>query len=154
MFKTAPAAEPAPTVPNGTPDLIPLSHLSLDVDEPSVGWDAYLTGRGIPVVFDDVGRRSVSRADARQLLDEQREAEARRQEVVRRQEQQFIEADQRFRAQLSPGLPWYALPDGVSPAQAWAAAEKDSQPRRQSVLEHALTNSGQLEYHPLRDEEP
>lgn len=152
MRHTAPVVEPAPVVVPDDP--VPLSHLSLDVEEPSLGWPAYLNNRGIPIVLDRIGRSAVSAADAKQLLEEKREREVQVRALHAQQERQFIEADKRFRAQLSPGLPWYALPDGVSPAQAWAAAEKDSQPRRQSVLEHALTNSGQLEYHPLRDEEP
>jgi hypothetical protein len=136
---TAPAP-PADTVEPADP--IPLSHLALDIDGPTVGWTAYLTGRGIEVLTDDIGRPAIARADARQLLDEQRENEARRQEVVRRQEQQFIEADQRRRSQLWGGLHWTEIPPGVSAAEMWAQAEKDARPRRRSVLEDALSNSG------------
>jgi hypothetical protein len=138
MFRsTAPDTEPAPVVVSD--ELIPLSVLALDLPEPPAGgWHAYLTGRGIAIIVDDVGRRSISRADARQLLDEQREAEARAREVAARQEQQAIEADQRFRAQLNRGTPWYEIPAGVSPAEAWAAAEKAAQPKRKTLLEESL----------------
>jgi hypothetical protein len=87
------------------------------------------------------------------LLDELREAEARKREVAERQEQLAIEADRQWRAQLSPGLPWYALPHGVSAAEAWAQAEKDAKPKRRSLLEDALEGGGGLVFHPLRDEE-
>jgi hypothetical protein len=149
MFKTAPASEPAPVDVTPADALIPISVLSLDVDVPAGGWVAYLKGRGIQVSLDHIGRPSISSADARQLLDERREDELRRQEVARRQEQQFIEADQRFRAQLNPGTPWWQFPDGASPAEVWAQAEHDAQPKRESVLQHALSNSGEVEYHSL-----
>ena len=58
--------------------LVPLSVLALDLSAPSVGgWPAYLAGRGIEVVADDLGRDSITRADARRLFTERREAEAR-----------------------------------------------------------------------------
>jgi hypothetical protein len=42
------------------------------------------------------------------------------------------------------GIPADRIPDGVSPATAMLAAAKDAQPRRKSVLEHALDNSGEF----------
>jgi hypothetical protein len=52
-----------------------VSHLALDLGEPPVGgWVAYLAGRGLEVLTDDLGRPAVSRADARQLLDERRDS--------------------------------------------------------------------------------
>jgi hypothetical protein len=105
-------------------DLVPLTVLALDLGEPSVGGrDAYLSGRGIPVVLDDIGRKAISRADARQLFDERREDEIRRREVAVRQEQQAIERDQQWRAQLPGGVPWYEIPPGVIAAEAWAQGE-------------------------------
>ena len=91
----------------------------------------------IPLVLDDVGRRSISRADARQLFDEQRENEARKREVAARQEQQVVEADRAFRAALPTGLHWTDIPVGVSAAQVWAQAEKDARPKRRTPLEDA-----------------
>jgi hypothetical protein len=58
-------------------ELIPLSHLALDVDEPIEGWESFFVERGIEIVTDDVGRRSVSREVLAELLAEQREHEAR-----------------------------------------------------------------------------
>jgi hypothetical protein len=79
MFtKTAPVAEPTPVeVGTAVPtELIPLSYVALDHPEPGGGWDAYLTVRNIPVLTDDLGRASISRADAKQLFIERRENEA------------------------------------------------------------------------------
>ena len=81
MFRPAPVAQPADDVIVPA-ELIPLSHVVLDLDAPAVGWDAYLTGRGILIVRDHIRRKAISSADARQLFDEQREAEARRRDVA------------------------------------------------------------------------
>jgi hypothetical protein len=147
MRHTTPVAKPAPVVP-APAGLIPLSQLSLDVDEPSVGWAVYLADHNIPVDFDDIGRPAVSRADARQLLDEQHENEARVREVARRQEQQAIEADQRFRAALPVGVSWYEIPDGVLPVVAMTQAARDAQPKRTTPLEEALSGESMI-FHPL-----
>ena len=75
MFRNTPADDAAPT-PDVLvlTDLIPLSVLELDVDPPAVvGWAVYLAYRGIAIQVDDIGRQAIARADARQLLDEQRE---------------------------------------------------------------------------------
>ena len=134
--------------PNRSVNCFPLA---LDLAEPPVGgWVAYLKGRGIEVLTDDVGRASVSRSDARQLLDEKREAEIRRQEAAERQERQFIAADQAWREQLSPGIPWWEFPDGVSPQQAWAQVARDEAPRRRTLLEDKLAGEeGTMVYHSL-----
>jgi hypothetical protein len=56
--------------------------------EPAGGWVAYLAGRGIEVITDDIGRDAISRDDARLLIAERRAAEARKREVAERQERQ------------------------------------------------------------------
>jgi hypothetical protein len=56
---------------------VPLSYLSLDLDEPLVGWSAFLAERNIEVASDHLGRASVARWILADLLDEQREREAR-----------------------------------------------------------------------------
>src|SRR5215217_8154819 len=107
MFRTAAAetGEIEQGSSRGTSaDLIPLSHLALDLDVPAIGWAAYLTGRGIEIVLDSVGRKAISSADARQLFDEQRDNEARKREVMERQEQQAVEQDRKFRAQVWGGV--------------------------------------------------
>ncbi len=56
---------------------IPISHLALDVAEPVTGWSAYFEQKGIMVLADAAGRPSVSRHVLADLIDEQREREAR-----------------------------------------------------------------------------
>ena len=154
MFRsTVTVTEPAPVDVIDPASFIPLSHLELDMPAPTSGWLIELDRRGIAVVSVDVGRLAVSRDDARQLLSEhrvQQEAdEARRRAVREKQERKAVEADRAFRAALPKGLPWYEMPDGVSPAEAWRAAELAAQPKRTSVLEETLSNSGTMVYHPL-----
>ena len=152
MFsKTTPVTEPAPDVVV-LADLVPISHLALDLDVPPNDWAAFLAGRNIEITLDDIGRMSVSRVAARQLFDEQREAEVRRREKAAELERQAVEQDQRRRAQIWGGIPADRIPVGVSPAQAMALAEKDARPRRRSVLEDSLSNSGTV-FHPIRHED-
>jgi hypothetical protein len=115
-------------------------------------WNVYLAGRGIAVVDDDIGRPAVARADARQLLTEQREAEARGREKAAELERQAVEQDRQRRASIWGGIPADMIPVGVSPAQAMVLAEKDARPRRRSVLEDSLSNSGTV-FHPIRHED-
>jgi hypothetical protein len=151
MFKTStPVIESAHDVIVPS-DPIPLSQLELDLPAPTTGWLIELDRRGIAVVLDDLGRKSISRDDARTLLDEQRENEVRRQEAAERNEQRAIEADMQWRSQLNRGVPWYAIPAGVTPAEAWAQAEKDARPRRVTPLQEALEGGGMV-YRPLRDD--
>jgi hypothetical protein len=128
--------------------LIPVSNLALDLDEPAGGWVAYLKGRGIEVMTDDIGRPSIARADARQLLDEQREAEARKRAKLAENERRAIEDDRLRRAQIWRGVPVEALPVGVSAGDAMAAAARESLPKRQSQLEEALSGESMV-YHRL-----
>jgi hypothetical protein len=144
--------EPAEQGGNHGCHLIPLSVLELDLAAPPLGWNVYLAGRGIAVVDDDIGRPAVARADARMLIAEQREAEARGREKAAELERQAIEADQLQRAQIWKGLPRHMIPDGVSPAQWMAQADRDAQPRRRSVLQDALSNSGTV-FHPIAPED-
>jgi hypothetical protein len=157
MFGTSTKTDIEPTHQDVDPaELIPVSHLALDLPVPAESWSVYLHGRNIPVVVDDIGRDAISRDAARQLFTEHRENQVRAREVAARQEQQAIEQeqqaieqDQRFRARLYRGQPWHAFPPGVTAGEAWAQAEKDSRPRRRSVLEDALTNQGTV-FHPVR----
>ena len=130
------------------PPTVPLSVLALDLAEPAEGWSNFLGRRAIKTIPDDLGRDSITRGDARRLLDEQREQELRQAARRRLAEQEAVEADERRRAQIWQGVPAAALPPGASPASVMLQAAKDSQPRRQSVLQHALAHDG-LTYHPL-----
>jgi hypothetical protein len=145
------AAEPSSdVVPCDHP--VPLSVLELDLDQaPAGGWAAYLADRGIELARDNVGRLAVARQDARTLLAEKREDEERRREAAARQEQQAIEQDQERRAQIWRGVPASLLPADVHPASAMLqSAKDDARPRRQSVLQHALSNSEGMTYHSFR----
>ena len=133
-------------------DLIPLSLLALDLPAPEFGWDAYLTARDVLILRDDLGRPAVTRADARELLTEQREAETRQREQREAVEQRAVEADRQFRARLHPGIPAGQVPDGLSPAMAMVAANEGERPRRTTPLEEALSGSG-LTFHPIQEED-
>jgi hypothetical protein len=110
--------------------LIPLSVLALDLPAPAVGWHAHLAAKGIKVVGDDLGRDCVARGDARRLFDEKREHEVRQAALRKLAEQEAVEADRAWRAQLPKGGPWHAVPDDTLPAAAMLAAAKAAQPRR------------------------
>ena len=56
---------------------IPISHLSLDVSEPVVGWMEFFEERYITVMDDSLGRPSVARHVLGDLIAEQRAREAR-----------------------------------------------------------------------------
>ena len=66
MFHKSDALERPAGVMND--ELIPLSHLALDLDVPPEGWTVYLEGRGIAVVADDLGRLAIARSDAGNCL--------------------------------------------------------------------------------------
>jgi hypothetical protein len=155
MFRTAPATEPTRDVVDSPPaDPIPLSVISLDLDAPAIGWTAYLTGRGIEVVTDDIGRPAIARADAKQLFDERRESEARKAQMREAAERKAIERDQQFRSTLWGGLPWYELPGGLSPAQALGAADRPAGPRRRPPVMDFLDNpDGGTVFHPITPDE-
>jgi hypothetical protein len=138
MFKT-PSPLPLKVVEVPADDPIPISVLALDLEAPGVGgWDAYLNSRGIEVIVDDVGRKAVSRADARQLLDERRAAEAHAREVMERREAQLVQQDRLRRASLPTGIPAGMVPDGLRPAEAMMLAGESSAPRAKSVREQLL----------------
>jgi hypothetical protein len=150
MFQTA-IAEPAVKVP--VEELIPLSVLQLDLPVPGDGWNVFLAGRGIEVLTDDLGREAVARSDARRLLTEQREYEARRAEFIAAADRQAEEFDRVRRSQLFRGIPADLIPPGALPAEAMVAAAHDARPRRESVLETALSNSGEITFHPYSAED-
>ena len=135
--------------------LIPLSVLELRLAGAGSGWAAYLADRGISITIDDIGRAAVARSDARQLLTEQREVEARGREKAAELERQAIEADQLRRAQLGVGVPAAAL-NGMSYAEAVQSMELDAVPyrRRTSVVEDLLSNDrSSLTFHPIQHDE-
>jgi hypothetical protein len=139
MFKTAPVVAPPRDVGPAVPmevGVVPLSHLSLDLSEPLPGWVAYLTGRGVAVVEDDLGRASIPRAAAKMLFDDHRADEVRKAEMRAESERAAVAADREWRAALPRGVPWYELPDGLAPgdAMALAAAKANAQKSVQESL--------------------
>jgi hypothetical protein len=157
MFRSsAPAAEvveiaqPDPAGNHDEP--IALSVLGLDLPVPAGGWIPWLAARGISACFDGIGRRAVSREDARKLLEQQRLNEIRLQDQAARLEQQAIADDQRRRAQIWKGLPADNLPVGVTAGEAMvAAARDDHQPKRVTPFQEALAGES-LTYHPWPNE--
>jgi hypothetical protein len=113
-------------------DPVPLSVLGLDLPAPGEGWSVWLAAKGVSILFDDLGRRAVSREDARALFDAQRLSEIRRQDAAHRQEAAAIAADRAWRATLPQGIPWHEMPGdpGGPPASAMLATAKDARPRR------------------------
>ena len=151
MFRAA-AALPVEDVADPWSDLLPLSLLQLEMDAPD-DWRPYLEARGVAVVVDDVGRDSVSRADARTLLAERRQALAAEREAAARHrerlEHEAEEQDRIRRSQIWGGLPAERVPEGVAPAAAMLQMAADARPKRTSVLQEALANEGGFTYHSL-----
>jgi ParB-like chromosome segregation protein Spo0J len=134
---------------------VPLSELERDLPAPPDGWAAELAARGVEIVLDDLGRRSISRADAAALFTahrSQQEAAARRRVEL---EEQLVAADEARRRALPRGVPAGAVPEGLSAAQLMMLSDPmDPGSRRESVLEHSLANpGGGLIFHPIRDEQ-
>jgi len=119
---------------------IPLSHLELELGAaPLDNWDGYLSGLGIAMVLDDIGRKAIARPDARRLLSECEAAEVRRREVAARND---AEAERQRLASVWRGIPADQVPAGLTPAMAMMPAEYENRPRRSSVLEDALSDEG------------
>jgi hypothetical protein len=133
---------------------IPLAVFELDYPTPPAGWAAELNRRGVAIVLDDIGRPSIPRAAARDLLTEHREEEARKARHREEIERRAIEADRAFRAQLSRGIPADAVPVGMTAAQLMMAADPmDERSQRESVLQHALRyRDGAIVYHSIGGE--
>jgi hypothetical protein len=127
-----------PSEPVAT-ELVPLSVLALDLAEPPPeGWHLYLAGRGIEITLDGIGRPSIDRGDARMLLTEKREAEARQAQFRAEQDRRAEQQDRLRRASLPTGIPAGMVPDGLQPAEAMMLAGESSGPRARSVHEQLL----------------
>jgi hypothetical protein len=150
MFRSTDAATAAPTHGDVDPTepFVPLSQLALGLAAPVEGWAAYLTGRNIEIVEDDVGREAISRSAAKGLIAEECEREAFRREKAAAAEKLAVEADERRRASIWRGLPSEYLPVGVAPAAAMLQSARDSRPKRTTPLQEALAGES-LTYHPL-----
>jgi hypothetical protein len=69
-------------------------------------------------------------------------------------EREAIERDQQFRAQIWGGLRADRMPSDARPADVMLAAARDAQPRRQSVLQHALSHEDGMVFHSLEPASP
>jgi hypothetical protein len=158
MFRTAPAVEPAtgtflPVESSHLESLVPLSVLSLDHPQPAEGWSNFLGRKAITIRPDHIGRDAISSHDAQALLHEQRANELRAMKLRQLQEQLAVEADELRRSQIWKGVSADAMPSGVAPASVMLQLDKDSQPRRTTPLEEALSNTGSLTYHAWPNED-
>jgi hypothetical protein len=154
MFRHMPTTDTEPTRDVTVSDeLIPLSVFALDHPQPPEGWSNFLGRWGITLRPDDIGRDSIRRSDAQMLLHEQRANELRVAKLRQLAEAEAVADDERRRALIWKGVSATALPVGVSAGDAMLQAAKDAQPRRTTPLEEALSNSGTLTYHPMRDNE-
>jgi hypothetical protein len=157
MFKSStPAAVPADVSPVAGPCAhpVPLAELERDLGGvPPEGWAVHLGKRGVVIVPDDLGRDSVSRGDARRILDERRADQLRKEALLKVQEQAAVEADRVRLAQIWKGVSADAIPVGVHPATAMLQAAADSRLRRLTPLEEALSNDSAMTYHSLLDEQ-
>jgi hypothetical protein len=98
------------------------------------------------------GHPCLSWVDAERLLLRMRRDRAQLHEEI---EERLVEADAARRAALPKGIPASGVPTGMTAAELMmAAGPMDQGPRRESVLQHALSNpDGGLIYHPIRDEQ-
>jgi hypothetical protein len=157
MFRHGAAAEAEEIEQHGDrghhDDLVPLSILRLDLD-PGEPWPLFLGRRGIAFRPDRIGRDAVTAGDAQRLIAEKREQELKKQRHLKVAEEAAVERDRAFRAALHPGIPWYALPDGVSYGQAAAAAEAAKHPSRTpSPGEWLFGETDTMVFHSLEGED-
>jgi hypothetical protein len=133
--------------------MIALSTFLLDYQPPTDGGiDVLLAQRHIPVVVDRIGRRAIPEEAARTLLAEQYESEQRGRRVQ-------AENEAKMAASYRPpgaDVPALSSADGslLSAVEVMKAAGPPPK-RRQTVLDHALSNEGGggITYHPIRDEQ-
>jgi hypothetical protein len=138
------------------PEPIPLSELERDLGRPAADLAAELASRGVEVVEDDLGRAAVDRVTARLLFTEARENEARMARHRLEVERLAIAADAARRAAIPRGVPVVgpAL-EGLSAAERLMLSDPpDQEPRRESVLQHALSGRDGLVYTPVNEGAP
>ncbi len=104
--------------------LVPISHLSLDLDEPVVGWDQYLLAEGIDVQTDDCGRPSIARSVFGVMVREQASMQKLWAEQAALRAAELAAAERR--TPLSAGVP--AI-DGLSTMETVMAAPDYQSPR-------------------------
>jgi hypothetical protein len=122
--------------------LVPLSILALDIDEPVVGWPAFFRARGIELIEDDLGRPAIRREDARALMAERREWELKSAEETRRRQEEAVRESRPVpRGILRPAHADAALSAFELMRGADADAEQSDPARRLTPQEEFLTGS-------------
>ena len=151
MFRsTSPDSGQQTPAPNVAPELIPLSHLALDLPTPDEGWVLFLGRRAITIRPDRLGRDSIDFGAAQRLFDEHRAHVLRQAGLRKVAEQAAIEQDEAFRASLGRGIPVDAIPAGMTYGEAVASAELDSQPYRpRASMVEDLFDGGGMVFHPI-----
>jgi hypothetical protein len=96
---------------------IPLSYLSLDLDEPITGWLRFLEERYVTVMDDSLGRPSVARHVLGDLIAEQREREARLLEEAAAQQAPVVTPHGIPSREDLSAYEVMMLADGVSPVE-------------------------------------
>jgi hypothetical protein len=154
MFTVRSPAETVAEVVDPTGRLVTLVELAAEGfgDGPYVttlkdAADVLAARLGDRVTLDDLGRRCVSREVARGLFSEREEQALRWRELQARLDAEA--AEEAARNPVWGGVPAGPDSEGATAVARMLAAAKDARPRRQSPLEHALENSGVIEYHPV-----
>ena len=133
-------------------DPVPLVILELSLGGvPDGGWSDYLGRRGMPMIPDSLGRDSVSHSHARQILDEARETELRRQKVAAVVQEQVDEQHRAEAAKVWKGISALDVPVGMTLGEMFFATEHGSRPRRKNPVEAALDGDGAV-YYPIERE--
>jgi hypothetical protein len=159
MFSRVPNVDlPAPVeTVDPVVDLIPLAELAAEgfgygspyIVTPQDAVDVLARQLADQVIVDDVGRRCVTREVARGMFTERAGGERRRREADARNAAQAAS----FAAQVPAGIPVDQIPAGLDPATAMLAAAADAErPQRESVLQAALSNRGEIVIHPIREQ--
>jgi hypothetical protein len=128
-------------IPPTLRELIPISHLALELPSPGVDWASYLRNRGIEVTSDDVGRPAVSRQVVKQLIQEQNDAEARAHEAMAERDAWHE------RMRVKPvGLPVEQIIDGLSPAASMGFHDRPGAGRKTLDAGAIFRQSDEIEY--------
>jgi hypothetical protein len=128
-------------------DLVPISHLALDLPDQS-DWPAYLAGRNIEIVEDAIGRASITAGAARMLIAEERQREQLRQDQLARIEAEVVAADELRQARIFRGIRVDEIPEGMSAAQYMMAGDPDLAPQRKSAVAEFLDGDSMV-MHPI-----
>ena len=103
--------------------LIPINHLSLDLDVPVGGWEMFLSEQGIDVMSDDLGRPSIARSVVGALLREQANTEKLQAERTALRAMEMAEVERR-----TPVPAGMAAQEGMTALETLMTADDYSTP--------------------------